>query len=1126
MADPLSVAGLVAGLLSLGLQVSGGITTYIDALDCREAELASAKRQNDTLQTLLQVVNSSLIPLQREQPTVTLAVQHCVDVCSDELKKLGELVAKLAPESPSPSGCGRKRSKWKAHGDKLFYPFSRPKLQQLEEKLRNSNASLQLALQTLGLNLSQKGIQQLATIESTSQALSTELHHVQSEISAIIAPVGGIQTSLVELEGQLANLDVGLDTRFKTLKDGIIDTVVTEVTQQLVSKLQVAIGDPQEITLRTATGRLLSKPSACRDVYNAVNVVNTTSTYRHRLGARPHFPTGSSHTSFEDTGFSSLIEDFACCCPSSRPRQLRNRYSWGPFSVSSESVTEEHVSYCPMAPTVDARRATRSTVRYTGLGRLLNSAVQMTFTMKYGAGGCSISPTFTYRPTVDATIAPQFILVEWLLRIRHDIKLAHLGRDERSHQVFRSVLAMILELFRTGRASVHAVDEKNRNVLYHLSDVTTYSSYDQATTRSLVKMMQSLIKYGVPAGDLDTYGETPASRSLQSQYCTTNAEYLASEMMKFWEPDYLPISKFGPPPKGHRISAAILWSFLTTSQHVAPVYGCGPLSLAVLAGDVARTESILQRHPAAINERNHFGHNPFHLAIANPACLHILTRVADRRALNEVDHNGVLPLEAAVWWSNQSCKLKPLDPEERENSPYYRGKKCHRCHCAHSLVILLNADCGIPTNDRWLMFFQELLNHCSARGRLRFVRAIKNRRQRLKQLALRNLPATDADRLALRRDTVLDVHAREVVRLLEDRGVYIPAALSIAHPVAAWEGKGDSCHIYSLISSANDAQLFFQCGFLDTNIWAMMAPNRPPNWTVPNLPYIRWLHSHGADPAFRIQSFEGGRALTSTHFIFWTIGKAIYGSRPESNFQSLEWAQQLQFPDIADNCQCRCAAEGCTSLIYLLKGLSFPYRVGRSGVRTSDFFLDNMASMTDELLRISSGRFEHRHLMAFLRFATHGMLDLPHTCCDPLDQYCCLPRRCSAEEADEIYQEHMHEFRLLEELLVGFEEDFKTILSSPQGRDGIVRYIRTTWVERVKEALTCLDDDKLSEEERKGAEDIGVVWGPLTSETEQGRFTYEDPPYLDALRQAVINHMETGRLEYDSWCPKPGSGSF
>ncbi|KAK4147439.1 uncharacterized protein C8A04DRAFT_8919, partial [Dichotomopilus funicola] len=521
-----------------------------------------------------------------------------------------------------------------------------------------------------------------------------------------------------------------------------------------------------------------------------------------------------------------------------------------------------------------------------------------------------------------------------------------------------------------------------------------------------------------------------------------------------------------------------------------------------------------------INERNHFGHNPFHLAIANPACLDILTQVGDQGGLNERDHNGVLPVEAAVWWSNQSCKLKPLDPKQRANSPYSRRKKCHRCHCAHSLVILLKADCEIPTNDRWFRFFQELLNHCCHRGRLRFVRAIKNRRERLKQLALCNLPDTDADRLGLRRDTVLDSHATEVACLLEGRGVHIPAALAIALPTATRNDEDYSAHIYHLISNINDAQLFFQCGFRDTNIWVTTDPSKRPAFAFLDLPYLRWLHNHGADPLFRILSFEDGRAFTSTHFIFWKIGETIYESRPELDFQSLEWAQQLQFPDIADNCQCRCAAEGCTPLIYLLKGLSLPNGVRRSCIRTSDVFLNNMASVTDELLRISGGNFGHRHLMALLRFATHAMLDLPHTCCNPRDRYYSAPCRFSAEDADEIYQEHVPEFRLLEDLLVGCEEDLKTILSSPQGRDGLVSYVGTTWSERVKEALTRLDDDKLSEEERKGAEDIGVVWGaPPPRKPYRGT---PPPPYLDALRQAVIKHMETGILEYDSWVSKIG----
>jgi chromosome segregation ATPase len=148
MADPLSVAGLTAGLVSLGLQVSGGITQYIDALDCREKDIASAKQQNDSLHKTLQTIEASLVQLRRDHHAATTAVQACLDSCQTELKDLQKLVAELAvPNQPVID----RRSKIRNRGKKLLYPFDRPKLQQLETRLRNANATLQLALQALGL---------------------------------------------------------------------------------------------------------------------------------------------------------------------------------------------------------------------------------------------------------------------------------------------------------------------------------------------------------------------------------------------------------------------------------------------------------------------------------------------------------------------------------------------------------------------------------------------------------------------------------------------------------------------------------------------------------------------------------------------------------------------------------------------------------------------------------------------------------------------------------------------------------------------------------------------------------------------------------------------------------------
>lgn len=148
MADPLSVAGLAAGLVSLGLQVSGGITQYLDALDCREQDISSARQQNESLRKVLPVIEASLSQLQSDHHTATAAAQACLDSCKTSFKALQDLVTDLTGPDQANSG---KRSKIASHGRRLAYPFKRPKLQQLEGKLRSANAALQLALQALEL---------------------------------------------------------------------------------------------------------------------------------------------------------------------------------------------------------------------------------------------------------------------------------------------------------------------------------------------------------------------------------------------------------------------------------------------------------------------------------------------------------------------------------------------------------------------------------------------------------------------------------------------------------------------------------------------------------------------------------------------------------------------------------------------------------------------------------------------------------------------------------------------------------------------------------------------------------------------------------------------------------------
>lgn len=148
MADPLSAAGLAVGVLSLGIQVSGGVTTYIDSLSCRDKDIASIRRQNASLQKSLEVIRESLSQFHRKHHPATTAVHECLDSCKNELSALESLISDLTSCDQFATS---QKDKFKSQGKKLLYPFSRPKVKELETRICNTNSALQLALQALGL---------------------------------------------------------------------------------------------------------------------------------------------------------------------------------------------------------------------------------------------------------------------------------------------------------------------------------------------------------------------------------------------------------------------------------------------------------------------------------------------------------------------------------------------------------------------------------------------------------------------------------------------------------------------------------------------------------------------------------------------------------------------------------------------------------------------------------------------------------------------------------------------------------------------------------------------------------------------------------------------------------------
>ncbi|KAL2140702.1 hypothetical protein VTI28DRAFT_3487 [Corynascus sepedonium] len=541
-------------------------------------------------------------------------------------------------------------------------------------------------------------------------------------------------------------------------------------------------------------------------------------------------------------------------------------------------------------------------------------------------------------------------------------------------------------------------------------------------------------------------------------------------------PPFLQVHQTRPgPPTPFSVSwppidnPAVVLQFLSDPT-AAQALGCGPLSLAVLAHDEGQIKYLLDNYPATIEERNLFGQSPLHLAANKPSCLRLLIKVADDQLLNELDADGLSPLDTALLLSVFHCLGAPVRcsvVHELWMPKVYGPKKCRRCRCAECAIILLKADCAVPMHE-----YQPLLDRCSQRCRLRYVKALKNRRDRLKKLALDHLTTAEAEQLGLLSPAVLDGHAWQALQLLQQRRVHIPAALNLGVL-----NKRRPRSVYGRLKNPTYAEIFFQHGFYDTDVWREEYNSEDVGVPGSQLPlaYIEWLDNHGADAILaRLVPLPNGCGVFTAHATFHAVGLHL-GNALVTSLANSPWMERLQSallrPDLADDCQCACSVESCTPLTFLLKGMC--KLAGCLMPETSNGILNCLII----IFELFGTRLEMHHHLACLRFLTFQALGIPHTCCGVF-----LERdRFSTEEAQDIRNEHAFELELLEELLKELEGEMVNTLQNPNGGlHDLEEFWKQTWLNRLKIVWEQLDGDELSPVQRREAEEIGVVWNRPT----------------------------------------------
>ncbi|KAK1453006.1 hypothetical protein CCUS01_02023 [Colletotrichum cuscutae] len=100
-AESVGLAASVAGLLSLGLQITGGIVKYMDAFECRDEELRNVKKHNDNLGVTLLAMKTVLAGLQGQSPAVVDAVDQNIRSCEEDLRAVEALCIDLSDRDGS-----------------------------------------------------------------------------------------------------------------------------------------------------------------------------------------------------------------------------------------------------------------------------------------------------------------------------------------------------------------------------------------------------------------------------------------------------------------------------------------------------------------------------------------------------------------------------------------------------------------------------------------------------------------------------------------------------------------------------------------------------------------------------------------------------------------------------------------------------------------------------------------------------------------------------------------------------------------------------------------------------------------------------------------------------------------
>ncbi|KAI1776458.1 hypothetical protein F4818DRAFT_440825 [Hypoxylon cercidicola] len=441
--DPFSVATGAAGLISLGLTVSGGLIQYCKDYRSQDADLTQLSQHAQELNSFLILIEKRTTGPHAPDGDIHATLQGCRDACDACLENFKRLNDKYA--SPK---LGRSRKLVR----NLKYPFDKRKFEDVRSRFREFNAALLGHLHDVTRSIRIRMISESDRVTTAVEAMGRQFH------SSILSSEHALNDTIRDGTDQL---EMSFQRGLQITENNVV-TAVDEKSDALMQRLDQVVQMLQSQNQMQATSISIDNRMAL-GISNMSNSRLNTDVTRKLPSEVP-------------------VRSFFCDCP------VRYGHS-----------NMQHRKGCLYS--FSNRKKRTFALSLGAFRRQIIATCQIEYSLLAWARDWRIHPNLTFRATVWRG-APAF---ETIRRASKAINNVVTVKD--LEETLRNCLVELQHIFTSGKGWPTDVDDLGRNLLHlaiamAFSRDRSRILFEEEVSIIFVQFITALVQMGVPINDI------------------------------------------------------------------------------------------------------------------------------------------------------------------------------------------------------------------------------------------------------------------------------------------------------------------------------------------------------------------------------------------------------------------------------------------------------------------------------------------------------------------------------------------------------------------------------------------------------------------------------------------------